>query len=955
VGADAVPQGIGFVEAPNLLERGRELAELHELARAAGRGAGTATLIDGPAGIGKSRLLAAAADLTREAGFEVLQASGGELERKLGWGVVRELFAPVVSGTSSGEGLLGGAAGLAEPVLAARQTAGGDADQSRDLPDLAPDGALHGLFWLTSNLAERRPLALLVDDAQWVDPPTVRWFAYLAARIEDLPTMLVLAHRHEEDETGAMALIATRARVIAPGPLSETACGRLIAELFAERPEPEFVRHCFEATAGNPFMLRELALELRAEGARPVAADIARVMGARPESISRSILLRLSRVPPAATDLVRAVAVLGTETSLARAAALAQLAEDEAARLADLLATTQILAPGLPLRFAHPIVRTIVYQEVPPATKARMHERASRLLSERGAEAEVVAVHLLATDPKGERRTVELLVTAARDDLARGVPESAAAFLRRAVEEGETQGGDAALLRELGAAEMLTGAPSAIDTLRAALDRAEQPRERALAALELGRALTGLGRLSDAVDVLRAESDRLSSEELEPELNMLIESELLSVAGLDPDAHRIVVERFDRREPIAGATPAERELLASLAFERACAGAPAAEAAELAARALEGGQLIAAESSDSPAVYKAIFTLLACDRFADARSALDAALEDALARGSSFAFFTASAFRCLASCWGGSLVDAESEGRAAVQAALASHSSLGVVFAYLVKTLVERDQPSEAQDVLRAGAGEGEIPDNILFISVLYDRGCLRIASGEIDSGIEDLFEVGRRVERFGCERFVSAFDHRSKAALALISSGERERAGELVAEELALARAFGAPRALGVALHAAGVVEGGSRGLELLREAVDVLERSESPLEHARSVVELGGATRRKGDRGEARNLLRRGLDLAHRCGAAAVERRAHEELRMAGARPRRERLTGPESLTAGERRVARMAAEGLSNREIAQQLFISLRTVETHLTHAYQKLDISSRRELADALRAG
>jgi DNA-binding CsgD family transcriptional regulator len=179
-----------------------------------------------------------------------------------------------------------------------------------------------------------------------------------------------------------------------------------------------------------------------------------------------------------------------------------------------------------------------------------------------------------------------------------------------------------------------------------------------------------------------------------------------------------------------------------------------------------------------------------------------------------------------------------------------------------------------------------------------------------------------------------------------------RVEARALATEEVALAQAFNGPRTLGIALRAAGLAEGGKRGIDLLRQAVSVLEGSGARLEHARAMTDLGAALRRAGQRAESREILRPALDLVHRCGALALTERTRTELIAAGGRPRRLVLSGLDSLTPSERRVAQFAAAGLSNRDIAQNLFITTRTVEGHLTHAYQKLGITSREQLPAAL---
>lgn len=178
---------------------------------------------------------------------------------------------------------------------------------------------------------------------------------------------------------------------------------------------------------------------------------------------------------------------------------------------------------------------------------------------------------------------------------------------------------------------------------------------------------------------------------------------------------------------------------------------------------------------------------------------------------------------------------------------------------------------------------------------------------------------------------------------------GDRAHALELVREEVELARGFGGPRALGIALRAWGLVERGSRGLELLHEAAAVLEPSPAVLDRARVLVDLGAAIRRTGRRAEARAQIRPGLDLAQRSGATALAELAREELLSAGGRPRRRELSGREALTPSERRVARMAAKGMTNREIAEALFVTQKAVSYHLGNVYRKVDVSRREELA------
>ena len=234
-----------------------------------------------------------------------------------------------------------------------------------------------------------------------------------------------------------------------------------------------------------------------------------------------------------------------------------------------------------------------------------------------------------------------------------------------------------------------------------------------------------------------------------------------------------------------------------------------------------------------------------------------------------------------------------------------------------------------------------------------HARGRLRFAQKRFAEALAD-FRAAGEIATSGLAVSPSYLSWRSEAALAALACGELETARFLSDEELELAVAFGAPRALGVALRAAGLVRGSDPGEALLRKAVEVLTNADTRLEHARALADLGALLRRSNRRVEARQLLRQAVDAAHHLGAEALALRAETELRASGARPRRALLTGLEALTASERRIAELAAEGLTNREIAQTLFVTARTVEGHLTHVFYKLNVKARTELPTALAA-
>jgi DNA-binding CsgD family transcriptional regulator len=362
-------------------------------------------------------------------------------------------------------------------------------------------------------------------------------------------------------------------------------------------------------------------------------------------------------------------------------------------------------------------------------------------------------------------------------------------------------------------------------------------------------------------------------------------------------------------------------------------------------RAIEAG--IAEDVTGSGAIWHPLSYALA---FTDGFELLAAMVEDGLAearrRGSLTGQARAHQSRAMLELRRGRLREAVADARVAIEAGrdvgLTGHV---VAVGVTVEALVDLGDLSGATAVLAGGGLDGDVADGFLTPFALLARGRLRLAEGRRTEAISDLREIERRSSRWW--RWNPAmYGHRSALALALGAGPEARR---LVAEELALARAAGAPRAMGIALRAAGLLDG---DLERLRESVQVLGGSDARLERARALVDVGAALRRAGRRSDAREPLQAGMDLAHRCGALPLVGRAHEELVAAGARPRRALLRGIDALTASELRVSRLAADGLTNREIAQALFVTLRTVELHLTHAYRKLDIASREQLAAAL---
>jgi DNA-binding CsgD family transcriptional regulator/tetratricopeptide (TPR) repeat protein len=930
-----------------LLDREAELSVLAGALDEVSAGVGGLVLLEAGAGMGKTELLRAGVALARARGLRTLTARGGELERDLAFGVVRQLFEPALSAIDArGRAeLLEGAARLAESIVAPSTPA-------------PPAGAndsfatLHGLYWLTANVATSAPVVIAIDDAHWSDLPSLRFVAYLARRLEGIPALLAVAARGDEPggDAGPMRLLAAEplARVIRLSPLRPPAVHALVAARLGAGVDAAFARACHEATGGNPFLLTELVHELRAEEVQPDARAAPRVERMAPESVRRALLGRLARLPEGAGALARAVAVLGDGAQLRHVAALAGVPRDRAGELIDALAHIGVLESRAPLRFVHPLVRSAVASALGPAELARAHAEAARLLAREGEPVDRVAVHLLSADARGDSWAVETLREAARRAQARGAPDVAAQHLRRALGEPPPPDARPELLLELGAAESRAGAPDAIERLTGALEATSTTRMRARVSLELTRALFFAERFPEAVRVCeRALADLGDAER---DLALELEVELLGAARQDLTTRPIALERLARLDRhLEPRGRVECMLLANMANEEMAALRSRETAVKLAERSLTGGRLFGEESL--LVLPLAVTALTLSGRVERSLGVWDEAIAHIRARGALFGFALASTFRGLAAYYRGDLSEATADARSALEIAESYGAQLIVPYALfpLVNTLLERNELAEADELLtRLAPTVGAAFSGNHILSV---RGQLRLAQGRLDEAVADLRECGRRHAAWVTPNPWLA-PWRPYLALAHLRQGDDQEASRLAAEELEAARRWGAEYPISEALRVAGLVAGADRGIELLRDAAAAGEASESRLQHARALTELGGALRREGLRRDAREPLRAGLDGALRCGATALAGRAHDELVGAGAQPRRLRISGVDALTPTERRVAGMAAEGMTNRAIAQGLFVSEKTVETHLGHAYRKLDVSSRSQLPLAL---
>jgi DNA-binding CsgD family transcriptional regulator len=935
-----------------LLERDSALARIEQRLLDAIAGDGSLLLLEGPAGIGKTRLVMAAGRCGRDLGLQALSARGSELEQGFAYGLVRQLFeAPLLAASpSERDELLAGAAGRAAALF-------GVAWPHDDAVDalLDPSSAiLHGLYWLCANLAQRSALLLCVDDLHWADHASLRFLHYLGRRLQELPIAVVAAARPAESHEGSPLLAALTAdpsaEVLVLAPLTEHAVAELVRLGLGEEVESVFARACHEVTGGVPFLVQELVRTIAEEGIKPTAAAASRVAALAPRTVSQSVVQRLSRLSSDARELARAAAVLG-EADLRLAAGLADVDRGAAAGAADELAAAGFLEQGRPLRFVHPIVRAAVEADLSSGERAGLHAAAARQLASEGESADRIAAHLLATDPAADDWVIDSLRAAARTAIVKGAPDSAAAYLRRALAEAPSDALRPDILLDLGFAESYAGDPQAVGHLEAALNAAADVAARVSITLALGRMLQIEGRMRESLDVFDRTRARLSSGDRHAALTL--EGAVLSAAVIDAETADEAAPRIVGLRRLADEdADIPSSAFSMLAVAATMANEPAEIAARLALRALEGAPKLLPEAVDRPPFfYQSCIALVFAERYDEALSRFDEAIADARRLGSLPHVLGLSCFRALPHLRIGNLADAEADARVALETGPrlpGVHAALAL--AVLLETLAERGELEAAEAADRRYPLVQQFPTVIQAAWLLAARGRLRLAELRPAAALDDLFAAADLFTRLRCPSPTTPW--RSDAALAQLALDARAEARALAAEEVGLAEEFGGPRTLGVALRAAGLVVGGKPGIELVRKAVGVLERSAARLEHARAMTDLGAALRRAGSRAESRDVLRPALDLAHRCGARTLTDRARAELVAAGGRPRRLVLRGLDALTPSERRVTQLAAAGFPNRDIAQHLFITTRTVEGHLTHAYQKLAITSRDQLPAAL---
>jgi DNA-binding CsgD family transcriptional regulator len=900
-------------------------------------------LVEGPAGIGKSRLLQATRERARTAGLRTLAARGSDLERGLPFGVVRQLFEPALVDPVHRERWLSGSAVAAARVFDPAEVDNPSAD--------AGFSVLYGLSWLTANVAADRPLLLAIDDLHWCDRASLRFIAYLVRRLEDRRVLVAATVRDGDPHVDATMLgeIAQDPTAVSvrPRELSRAAVAELVGQRLAADAEPAFVTACHRATGGNPLLLHEVLKTMASEGVHPDARHSDAIRDIGPRAISRSVLLRLGRLHGDAVAVARAVAVLGDGAGLPATAALSGVDEARVARATRSLAAAEILRPESPLGFVHPLVRDAVYLDLVPAERELQHERAARMLLELEAPPELIAAHLLMVPCRSDRWVATHLHDAGLAAMRRADAESAVSYLRRALAEPPPSDRRASLLLDLGTAEALANEKAvSAEHLKAGYKGISDPLQRATAAETLARVLLFTAPPSEAAAVARQAANELP-DELADVRWRLEALELFSVhlGARVPDA----VARLEAaRDGLRGDGVGARMLAAVVASDWAVSGGSASECCELARAALADGILVAADPAPMGTVAGGVIDLAGLD---EALAIYEAASAEAHRSGSMLAL--AGIYVCQGAAWlaRGELAEAEASlqlANGAVDPWRAAPAEVSYGSASMVQLLVERGDLARARTLL---ARQPSMPPGS------DADGNARRAEAELliaERRWPEALAVADQYRETLRDRVVNPAlaPWRSLRAEALSALQRQDEAIEMLEQELLEARRWGAPGPVARVLRLLGTI-GREGPLDTLREAVELAQESSARLEHAKALIALGSALRRGRKPSTAREPLRRGLELASQCGAPPVVEQARAELYAAGGRPKRDALSGPDSLTPSERRIAELAAEGHGNREIAEALYVTPKTVEFHLTSVYRKLGINTRFGLTEILK--
>ncbi|GAA1309390.1 hypothetical protein GCM10009634_74290 [Saccharothrix xinjiangensis] len=910
-------------------------------------GGGKAVLVRGPVGVGKTALLTAARAATPDPAATVLTCSCDTSTTSVAYGAVRRLFAPLVraGALEPGSPLVRGGARLARSALVPLPGGAG--------PE--PYAVQHGLYWFAVNAMSGAPLVLVVDDVQWCDERSLAWLGFLLRRAEDMPLVVLLAQRTGTPVAAGDALADLLAlchcHVLDLGPLAEDGVAELLTAAFGVEPHAEFTRQCAEVTGGYPLPLDRLVDRLRAAGTPPDERGARQVADVGRAVVADSALAVLARSSPDARAVARALAVLGPGEA-EPVAALAEVSHQALLAALEELRDDRLLA-DTGRGFRHDAVRAAVLDDCAPGELTALRGRAAVLLNDAGRPAEEVAGLLLALPELTEPWMAGVLREAAACAEGRGAPTAGAHHLARALEADPT---DVRVRVDLARMLAQTEPAAAVDHLERALARTTDPRERAPIAVQLALTSLAVQRSLRAVVVLTGVLDELDAvigpdpKPADRELRLLVEATALISGADEKTTLRHAIVRSRAAPPPAGDTPAERQVLGMTAAIGALEGRPARLVTRLAEGAARGGDV----TPGGWALFGATLALHLADEVDAALRLLDRLLEDSRAHGRIWTHHLALSTRATVRHWSGNLTEALADAQISVGIAeqFPWRANTTAPRIALAAVLARRQDPVAAQRALDDVDRPRDEQFSVEHHARLMVAARVRQQLDDPEGALELLLRCGRSLAEAGIGNPVFA-PWWLEAACLLADLGRHGEGAALVDPVADRVERWGTARARGLLLTARGACTPGRRSVPLLAEAARTLADTPARLERARAEYLLGRAVLRHGSAKDAREHLRRATDLSVLNGDRALAAAARAALADAGGRVRTRAESPLDLLTGSERRVAERAATGWTNQAIAESLFLTVRTVEVHLSNAYRKLGVSGRADLPGALR--
>ncbi len=912
-----------------IVGRARELASIESFLDAA-RQQPIVLAIEGEAGVGKTTLLRVVLAGSERRSFWALSCRCVEAEAGLAFAALGDLIGPVVDDV---------APELPTPQRRALEVALLRAEPAKG-SRIEPRAVSLAFLGSLQLLARVAPVVVAVDDLQWLDRPSARVLGFALRRVDNDPVGIVATRRTSEEAPLDLSQLAADLQLeqLVLGPLSANDLNRLFEEHLGRGFPRPTVKRLHRTSGGNPFFALELARTLLDRGA--VGAEEPLPV---PEHLAGLLHARLAGLPARTLTALAAAAALAEPTPALLAAALGERA---AAYLRPALDAGIIEIGADRICFTHPLLASTVYSGVPAERRRRLHERLAAAVATR----EERAKHLGLAAVKPESGAAAALEKAARSAYTRGAPDEATALAEAACRLTPARGSQARHRRLVDLGWYLARSGDAA--------RAREVLEDVVASANRGptraRALHLLGRMEirgDAATIALQEQARLEAAG-DDALSVSIERVLArfwSRQDLDgADRHaRAAVEIAERLgDPLMLATALTT--LATVTFARGRDGARL-----LLERAL---QLEPSWSDEGvyarPGVIVAEL-LAARGELDQARALYGRELDGAEERGDDLGvqelLLSLSYVECEAGAFGAAAEHAATALERTAQSDLPSADHLAVtalVDAYTGRADRARARAREAIRQLECSGSDLLGPLRSTFVTAKHALGLVELGVGNANGASEHLEPLAARVTAVGA-REPALFRFVPDRIEALLALRELDEARQLLAVHEARGRAVNDPWALATTERCRGLLLASDGALEdaaaILKDALQHHERIQMPFELARTLLVKGTIERRAKRRREARWSLESALELFERLGTPPWAERARAALGRIGGRPR------PTGLTPTEERIAVLVAEGKTNREVAQHLFIAEKTVETTLSRVYRKLGVRSRAQLA------